>query len=157
MSAALDQGLIGSLAAALDAAELPRLGRSLAVYPLAAGECGGCMLEWAMLRSAAYGLEPHGVTVLDTPVGADVLLIAGVMTRSLAGPVQRALLAMARPRWVIALGDCAIDGGLFAGSPAVAGGAAPTIPVDLAIPGCPPTPAAILDALRTLLAVNAGP
>ncbi len=157
MTAALDQDLIGSLAAALDAAELPRLGRSLAVYPLAAGDCGGCLLEWTMLRSAAYGLEPHGISVLDTPVGADILLVAGAMTSSLAAPVQRALAAMAQPRWVIALGDCAIDGGVFASSPAVSGGASPTVPVDLAIPGCPPAPADILAALRTLLAVNAGP
>ena len=152
----LDQDLIGTLAAALDAREQPRLGRSLALYPLATGDCGGCMLEWAMLRSAAYGLEPFGLTVLDTPVGADVLLVTGAMTRALVAPVQNALNAMATPRWVVAIGDCAVDGGPFAASAAVAGGVQAAIPVDLAVPGCPPTPAAMLDALRTLLAVNAG-
>ena len=156
MTESLNQDLIGPLAAALDAAGLPRLGRSLGLYALAAGDCGGCMLEWAMLRSAAYGLEQHGLTVVDTPIGADVLLITGAITSSLAAPVQRALQAMAHPRWVIAIGACAIDGGPFAPSPAIAGGASSAIPVDLAVPGCPPTPAALLDALPILLAVNAG-
>lgn len=153
-----DPDLIGPLAAALDAAELPRLGRSLAIYPVATGDCGGCMLEWLMLRSAAYGLEPFGLTVQDTPVGADVLLVTGAMTRSLVGPIQRALEAMALPRWVVAIGGCAVDGGPFAaGGPtyAVAGGVQSAIPVDLAVPGCPPTPADMLGALTTLLAVNA--
>ena len=77
------------------------------------------------------------------------------MTRSLVAPVQRALLAMATPRWVMAIGDCAADGGPFAGSAAIAGGVPAAIPVDLAIPGCPPSPAAILAGVRALLEVNA--
>ena len=110
-----------------------------------------------MLRSAAYGLAQHGLTVLDTPVGADILLVTGAMTRSLAGPLRRALDAMAEPRWVVAIGDCAMDGGPFAASPVILGGAQAAIPIDLAVPGCPPNPAVILEALRTLLAVNATP
>lgn len=148
------EDLVGALAAALDAASLPRLGRSLSVHPVHAGDCGGCRLEWAMLRSAAYGLEPHGFTVQDTPVGADILLVSGALTTSLAAPLQRALAAMARPRWVVAIGDCAIDGGAFAASEAVCGGARSAIPVDLALPGCPPPPSAILAALLNLIAIN---
>jgi Ni,Fe-hydrogenase III small subunit len=154
VSEPVDQDLVGSLAAQRDARAQSRLGRSLAVFPLATGDCGGCMLEWAMLRHTALGLGRYGLTVLDTPVGADVMLVTGAMTRNLVAPVQRALLAMATPRWVIAIGDCALDGGLFAGSPAVAGGTQAAIPVDLAVPGCPPTPEAMLAALRALLAVN---
>lgn len=150
----IDPDLIGTLTARLDAAALARLGRSLVLYPLATADCGGCMLELAMLRSAAFGLARHGLAVQDTPVGADVLLVTGAMTRSLVVPVQRALLAMAQPRWVIAIGDCAIDGGVFATSGAVAGGAGSAVPIDLAIPGCPPAPEAILSGLMTLLAVN---
>ncbi len=152
---AVDDDAVGRLAARIDADRLVRLGRSLAVYPVAAGDCGGCALEWAMLRHAAAGLEQYGVSVRDTPVGADVLLLSGVVTSSLVAPVQRALLAMAEPRWVVAVGACAIDGGVFAGSPAVAGGAAAAVPVDLVIPGCPPTPAAMLAGLRALIAANA--
>lgn len=151
---AVDADLVGSLAARLDAAALARLGRSLAVYPVAAGECGGCALEFAMLRGAAYGLAQFGVSVVDTPMEADVLLVAGALTRSLVVPVRRALAAMGAPRWVVALGDCARDGGIFAGSGAVAGGVEAAVPVDLVVPGCPPTPAAMLAGLRALLAAN---
>ncbi len=150
----VDQDLVGSLAAQLDAQSQFRLGRSLAVFALTAGDCGGCMMEWTVLRHTARSLARYGLTVLETPVGADVLLVTGAMTRNLVAPVQRALLAMAAPRWVVAIGDCAIDGGLFASNPAIAGGTQAAIPVDLAVPGCPPPPAAILAALRALLAAN---
>lgn len=153
--APVDQDLVGSLSAQLDTRAQARLGRSLAVFPLATGDCGGCMLEWAMLRHTARELGRYGLTVLDTPVGADVMLVTGAMTRNLVAPVQRALLAMAAPRWVVAIGDCAVDGGVFAGSSAVAGGTQAAIPVDLVVPGCPPSPAAMLDGLRALLEVNA--
>ncbi len=150
-----DADLVGSLVARLDAESLAPLGRSLAVCVIAAGDCGGCALEIAMARSAAYGLAPYGVVLQDTPVGADVLLVTGAMTLSLVGPVRRALQQMARPRWVVAVGDCGADGGPFAASPAVAGGIGAAVPVDLVVPGCPPVPEAILAALRALVAVNA--
>lgn len=148
--AAVDDEVVVGLVARLDAAAEARLGRSLVLYPLAAGDCGGCWMELAQVR----GLARMGLAVQDTPVGADVLLVSGAMVRSLVGPVRRALAAMGRPAWVVALGDCAVDGGVFAGSPAVAGGLAAAVPVDLVIPGCPPAPAVILAGLRTLLAVN---
>ncbi len=149
-----DPELAGVLAARLDAASLARLGRSLCVFPVSAGECGGCALEWAALRGVAYGLAPYGVSVAAHPAEADVLLVMGAMTRVLVRPVQLALAAMGRPRWVVAVGDCAIDGGVFAGAGPVAGGVEAAVQVDLAIPGCPPSPAAMLAGLETLLAAN---
>ncbi len=150
----VDPDLAALLAARLEADGRRRLGRSLAVFPVATGDCGGCALELAMLRGAAYGLAQFGVSVRDAPHDADVLLVTGAMTRVLVDPVRRALAAMAVPRWVVAVGDCAIDGGAFAGSGPVAGGAGAAVPVDLAIPGCPPPPAAMLAGLRVLLAAN---
>lgn len=163
----VDQELVGSLAAQRDARAHPRLGRSLAVHVLVAGDCGGCMMEWALLQHGPWlrvgglgvgglglGLAGVGITIQDSPVGADVLVISGAMTHNLVAPVQRALLAMALPRWVVAIGDCAVDGGVFAGSPAVAGGVQAAIPVDLVVPGCPPAAEAILAAIRALVEVN---
>ena len=149
-----DPDLAVVLAARLDTLSLARLGRSLAVFPVAAGDCGACMLEWAALRGAAYGLVQHGITVTDHPAAADILLVTGAMTRVLVRPVQLVLAAMARPCWVVAVGDCAIDGGPFAGAGPVAGGVAAAVAVDLAIPGCPPAPTAMLSGLLTLLEAN---
>jgi Ni,Fe-hydrogenase III small subunit len=150
----VDQELVGSLVAQLDARAQSRLGRSLAVFAVTTGDCGGCLLEWTMLHHVARGLAAHGVMVVDSPVGADVLLVTGAMVRSLVAPVQRALLAMAVPRWVVAVGDCGVDGGVFAGSGPVAGGVAAAVPVNLVVPGCPPTPGAMLAALLALVAAN---
>lgn len=149
-----DRDLAAQLAAKLDAAAQPRLGRSLAVYPVFGADCGGCALEFAALRGAAYGLARHGVAVVDHPAAADVLLVAGPVTRVLTDPLRRALAAMGEPRWVVAVGDCAVDGGMFAPSGAVAGGAEAAVPVDIVVPGCPPTPAAMLAALLTIIAAN---
>lgn len=151
----VDLDLVGSLVARLDAAAEVRLGRSLVVYAVSAGECGGCALEWAAVRGVVYGLARFGVSVAETPVGADVLLVTGAMTRGLVVPVQRALAAMGRPRWVVAAGQCAGDGGVFRGSDVVAGGVEAAVPVDLVVPGCPPTPGAMLAALRALVEANA--
>lgn len=149
-----DDDLAGQLAARLDAEAHARLGRSLAIFVVQAGDCGACALELAALRSVAMDLPRRGITLAGNPAEADVLLVSGAMTRSLVQPVQLALSAMAEPRWVVAVGDCALDGGLFAGSGAVAGGAVAAVPVDLAIPGCPPRPEAVLAGLRTILAAN---
>ncbi len=150
VDAAATELLAGRLAAAAQV----RLGRSLALFPLAAGGCNGCEVELRLLASAVHALERFGLSLVASPRHADVLLVSGPVTRAMQAPVQRAWAAMPAPKWVVAIGDCAIDGGVFRGSYAISGGADAAVPVDLSIRGCPPTPAQMLDGLRTLLAVN---
>ena len=149
-----DAELAGVLAARLDAASQARLGRSLGVFHVAGGGCGGCERELRALRGVAYDLERLGLRFVGSPRHADVLLVTGPVTRNLAESVQAVWVATPQPKWVVAVGACAIDGGPFAGSYAVLGGAAAALPVDLAIPGCPPSPAAVLAGLRTLIEAN---
>ena len=143
------------LAERLAAAAQARLGRSLALRPLAAGGCNGCEVELRLLASAVYDLERFGIRVVASPRHADVLLVTGPVTRTMHEAVLRTWQAMAEPKWVVAVGDCAIDGGVFRGSYAISGGADAALPVDMAIRGCPPTPAQMLEGLRTLLEANA--
>jgi Ni,Fe-hydrogenase III small subunit len=149
-----DAELVGQLAARLEQAAQPKLGRRLALYHAALGDCGGCALEVHALRSLTYRLERLGFRFVPTPVQADVLLITGALTRPLADPVRRAWEAASAPKWVIAAGDCAADGGVFKGSYAVLGGAGEAVQVDIIVPGCPPAPAEILRALVAILEAN---
>jgi Ni,Fe-hydrogenase III small subunit len=150
-----DPDLAGALAARLDLAAHAHLGRSLALFHAEAADCGGCTLELRALRGVAYRLQRLGLTLVDTPRHADVLLITGAATRTIADPLRRTWEAMADPKWVIAIGNCALDGGPFRGSYAVLGGAPDVMPVDAVVPGCPPTPAAVLAVLTALLEANA--
>jgi Ni,Fe-hydrogenase III small subunit len=143
------------LAERLAAAAQTRLGRSLAVLPLAAGGCNGCEVELKLLASAVYDLQRFGLSLAASPRHADVLLLTGPVTRTMHEPVLRTWQATPDPKWVVAVGDCAIDGGVFKGSYAVSGGADAVLPVDMAIRGCPPTPAQLLDGLRCLIEANA--
>jgi len=144
------------LAERLAAAALARLGRSLAIRMVAAGGCNGCEVELRLLASAVYDLERFGLRIVASPRHADVLLVAGPVTRTMHEAVLRTWQATPDPKWVVAVGDCAIDGGVFRGSYAISGGADAVLPVDMAIRGCPPTPAQLLDGLRCLLEANAG-
>ena len=150
-----DADLVGRLAARLEQSAQPKLGRRLALYPVVAGDCGGCALELYALRGLIYRLERLGLRFVPTPFQADVLLITGALTRALADPVRRAWEAAGAPKWVIAVGDCAADGGVFKGSYSVLGGVRETVPVDIIVPGCPPDPADILRALVAVLEANA--
>jgi Ni,Fe-hydrogenase III small subunit len=128
-----------------------RLGRSLAIRQVDAGSCNGCELEIGGLTGPHYDLERFGLHVVASPRHADCLLVTGPVTRNMAEALRRTWEATPDPKIVIAVGDCGRDGGIFAGSYAVVGGVADVIPVDAVIPGCPPSPrallAGILDAL----------
>ena len=152
---AVDDEAAQAFAARLDAASQQRLGRSLAIRAVNAGGCNGCELELRMLAGAVYDLERFGVRFVASPWHADVLLVTGPVTRTMHGALVRTWQAMPEPKWVVAVGDCGIDGGVFKGSYAVAGGVDAAVPVDLTIRGCPPTPLQMLDGLRTLVEANA--
>jgi Ni,Fe-hydrogenase III small subunit len=156
-AAFLDDAMTKMLAERLAAAGQARLGRSLAVFPLAAGGCNGCEVELRLLASAVYALERFGIDVAKSPRHADALLVTGPVTHTMHAAVVRTWQATPDPKWVVAIGDCAIDGGVFKGTYAVSGGADAALPVDMAIRGCPPTPAQLLDGLRCLIEANAGP
>ena len=151
----VDGGTALALAARLEAAAQARLGRSLALRHLDAGSCNGCELELRMLESVVHDLSRFGLRFVASPRHADVLLVTGPMVRNMTEAARRTFAAMPEPKWVVALGDCAIDGGVFRGSYAVLDGAAAVLPVDLVVRGCPPTPVQMIDALRALIEANA--
>lgn len=142
---------VAELAAALDGAARHRLGRSLAIRLIDAGSCNGCELEIQALNNPFYDLSRFGIHFVPSPRHADVLLITGPVTRNMREALLRTCHATPDPKWVVAVGDCARDGGCFAGSYAIVGGVAEVVPVDLYIPGCPPTPTALLSGLLALL------
>ena len=146
---------VAALAERLKAAAFSRLGRSLAIRQIDAGSCNGCELEIQMLGSIVYDLERFGLRFVASPRHADVLLVTGPVTRNMNPALVRTWQATPDPKWVVALGDCAIDGGVFKGSYAISGGIDAALPVDLVIRGCPPSPAAILDGLCALIEANA--
>jgi Ni,Fe-hydrogenase III small subunit len=124
-----------------------RFRRSLHVRYLDAGACGGCMSEVRLIDAPPYNLHRFGVFITASPRDADVLLVGGPVTEAMRGPLRKAYDAMPEPKRVVAMGVCAINGGVFGTSFASAGGAAAAIPVDVVIPGCPPPPLAIVHAL----------
>jgi Ni,Fe-hydrogenase III small subunit len=130
------------------ASEVARLfGRSLAIRQVDAGSCNGCELEIGGLTGPHYDLERFGVHFVASPRHADCLLVTGPVTRNMAEALRRTWQATPDPKFVVAVGDCGRDGGLFRGSYAVVGGVADVIPVDAVIPGCPPSPAVLLAGL----------
>ncbi|HET9572528.1 MAG TPA: NADH-quinone oxidoreductase subunit B family protein [Methyloceanibacter sp.] len=148
--AAADASL-AELAEALDRAARRKLGRSLAIREVDAGSCNGCELEIHALNNAFYDLERFGLKFVASPRHADVLLVTGPVTKNMREGLLRTYTATPDPKWVVAVGDCAVDGGIFAGSYAVEGGVKNVVPVDLHIPGCPPTPTALLKGLIALV------
>ena len=146
---------IDLLAARLKAAAFRRLGRSLAIRQVDSGSCNGCELEIHMLNSIVYDLERFGLHFVASPRHADVLLVTGPITRNMQDALRRTWAATPDPKFVVAVGDCAVDGGVFKGSYAIHGGVDSTVPVDLVIRGCPPTPAQLLEGLCVLLEANA--
>ena len=150
---ALDPEIV-ELAAKLDGAARARLGRSLSIREVDAGSCNGCELEINALSNAFYDLERFGLRFVASPRHADVLLVTGPVTKNMREALRRAYDATPAPKWVVAAGDCALNGGLFSGSYACVGGVSEVAPVDLHIPGCPPTPKALLTGLLSLMAAK---
>lgn len=142
---------LAEIAAKVDAAAKRRLGRSLSIREVDAGSCNGCELEIHALSNAFYDLERFGLRFVASPRHADVLLVTGPVTRNMREALERTWRATPDPKWVVAVGDCAADCGLFAGSYAVAGGVSAVVPVDLHIRGCPPSPTRLLEGLLALL------
>jgi Ni,Fe-hydrogenase III small subunit/ferredoxin len=147
-----DAGRIDREGAALAATVRRRLGRSAHIRHLDAGGCNGCEWELNQLQAPTYDLQRFGLDFVASPRHADVLLVTGVVTRNLELALVRTLDAMPRPRLVLAVGACAISGGVFATSYASRGGADRVVAVDGYVAGCPPRPWAILRGLRLLLA-----
>src|SRR5512134_1712841 len=146
-----DAAALAEVGAALAARARQRLGRSLAIREVDAGSCNGCELEIHALNNAYYDLERFGLRFVASPRHADVLLVTGPVTKNMREALERTYAATPDPKWVVAVGDCAVDGGLFAGSYACAGGIAAAVPVDLHIRGCPPSPTQLLRGLLALL------
>ena len=124
---------------------------ALTIRHVDAGSCNGCELEIHALNNAYYDVERFGLRFVASPRHADVLMVTGPVTRNMREALERTYQAVPGPKWVVAVGDCARDGGCFAGSYAVVGGVSAVIPVDLHIAGCPPTPMAMLQGLLALL------
>ena len=142
---------LAELATSVDRAARRRLGRSLSIREVDAGSCNGCELEIHALNNAFYDLERFGIRFVASPRHADVLMVTGPVTKNMREALERTYRATPDPKWVVAVGDCARDGGLFAGSYAITGGVSEVVPVDLHIPGCPPSPTRLLEGLLALL------
>ena len=151
-----DEAALAELAKSVNRAARARLGRSLSIRQVDAGSCNGCELEIHALQNAFYDLERFGLRFVASPRHADVLLVTGPVTKNMREALLRTFSATPDPKWVVAVGGCAVDGGIFAGSYAVAGGVKDIIPVDLHIRGCPPSPTEILKGLLVLLDYASG-
>jgi Ni,Fe-hydrogenase III small subunit len=147
-----DDAALAELGQSLERASRRRLGRSLSIREVDAGSCNGCELEIHALANAFYDLERFGLRFVASPRHADVLMVTGPVTKNMREALERTYRATPDPKWVIAVGDCAATCGVFADSYACAGPVSAIVPVDVTIPGCPPTPTALLKGLLALLA-----
>jgi Ni,Fe-hydrogenase III small subunit len=126
------------------------LAGSVQVRHVDAGSCNGCEIEIGSVFGPVYDAERYGARLVASPRHADALLVTGPVTRNMAAPLRRTFEAVSEPRIVVAVGDCAIDAGEFAGGYGVRGAVGGVVPVDVSVPGCPPEPGAIVAALRGL-------
>ncbi len=149
-----DEVALAELAKSVEKAAQARLGRSLSIREVDAGSCNACELEIHALGNAFYDLERFGLRFVASPRHADVLLVTGPVTRNMREGLERTWRATPDPKWVVAAGDCAAGCGVFADSPACIGAVSKVVPVDLVIPGCPPTPTQLLQGLLALLSAR---
>jgi len=125
--------------------------RSLRIRQVDAGSCNACEWECTAIMNPIYDIQRFGIDFVASPRHADLLLVTGPVTRQMELALRKVSLAMPDPKLVVACGDCAINGGIYKGSYAVADGVGNVIPVDGSIPGCPPTPTAILLGLSRII------
>jgi Ni,Fe-hydrogenase III small subunit len=144
VSSGAEDERIEIIAGEIDARARKLLGRSLHIREVDAGSCNGCEIEITALTNPYYDLERFGLHFVASPRHADCLLVTGPVTRNMAEPLRLTYEATPDPKIVVAVGDCARDCGVFKGSYAVVGGVNEVIPVDVAVPGCPPEPIYIL-------------
>jgi Ni,Fe-hydrogenase III small subunit len=128
---------------------LEHLGQALAIREVDAGSCNGCELEIHALNNPYYNLEGLGIRFVASPRHADMLLVTGPVSRNMAVALQRTYAAMPAPKLVVAIGDCACDGGIFGESYACLGRVSKVLPVDVVVPGCPPAPLEIMRGILT--------
>ena len=147
---------IEALGAELKRAIDARFDGSLAIREVDAGSCNACELEIHALNNPYYDIERFGVHFVASPRHADVLLVTGPVSRHMETALRRTWEATPRPRFVIASGDCACDGGEFGVSYASCGAVENVVPVDIRIPGCPPTPQQLMKGILALLAKAQG-
>jgi Ni,Fe-hydrogenase III small subunit len=127
---------------------------SLAIRHVDAGSCNGCELEIHMLNNPYYNIEGLGIKFVASPRHADLLLVTGPVARNMEVALKRTFDAMPAPKLVVAIGDCGCSGGIFGESYASRGRVSNVIAVDVAVPGCPPTPSALMQGILT--AISAG-
>ncbi|MET0682991.1 MAG: NADH-quinone oxidoreductase subunit B family protein [Casimicrobiaceae bacterium] len=144
-------------AARLQKEILKTLGRALTIRQVDAGSCNGCELEVHALANPYYNIEGLGIKFVASPRHADLLLVTGPVSKHMAIALQRTYDATPDPKLVVAVGDCGCSGGIFGESYASLGRVANVIPVDVEIPGCPPTPTALLQGILAAISVSAQP
>jgi len=139
------------IASRLENAMLTILGRALVIRQIDAGSCNGCELEIHALSNPYYNLEALGIKFAASPKHADMLLVTGPVAKNMETALKRAYECTPAPKLVVAVGDCGASGGIFGASYASCGRVANVIPVDLVVPGCPPTPRALLQGILTAI------
>lgn len=131
-------------------------GQAVAIRHIDAGSCNGCELEIHALNGPHYNLDGRGVKFVASPRHADLLLVTGPLSRNMETALKRAYDATPEPKWVVAMGDCGCSGGLFGESYATRGKVSSVIPVDVEVPGCPPTPIALLQGILAAVSPAGG-
>jgi Ni,Fe-hydrogenase III small subunit len=140
-----------ALAGRVNGEILRLLGRALAIRHVDAGSCNGCELEIHALNNPYYNLEGLGMKFVASPRHADLLLVTGPVSRNMEEALRRTYEATPEPKLVVAIGDCGCAGGIFGESYASSGPVSSVLPVDVAVPGCPPQPSAILQGILSAI------